>query len=104
MSRLDVLAGMIADGSTDPFVWYARAMELRSLGRAEEALEAYAGVADRFPDYVATYLMAAQVAEELDRVDEARSWLEKGIAIAHPKGESHAVAEMREALEALDDR
>ncbi|MCA9616729.1 MAG: hypothetical protein KC586_28415, partial [Myxococcales bacterium] len=62
--RLALFDQMIAKGSEDPFVHYARAMELRSLGRKEDALEAFDGVAARFPTYVPTYLMAAQVCGE----------------------------------------
>ena len=53
---------MIAAGSKDPFHWYARAMELRTLGRLPDTLTAFADVRERFADYVPAYLMAAQVA------------------------------------------
>ncbi|HJL22047.1 MAG TPA: tetratricopeptide repeat protein, partial [Polyangiaceae bacterium LLY-WYZ-15_(1-7)] len=77
--RLDMLDQMIAKGSDDPFVHYARAMELRSLERLEDARAAFAEVAERFPTYVPTYLMAAQVCEQLAQEDDARSWAERGI-------------------------
>ena len=59
--RLEVIERTLQAGSKDPFVWYARAMELRSLGRLEDAAQAFTEVAEKFPDYVPTYLMAAQV-------------------------------------------
>ena len=70
-SRLEMIEKMLAAGSTEAFHWYARAMELRSLDRLEDALGAYADVREKFPDYVPTYLMAAQVAQELERDDDA---------------------------------
>jgi predicted RNA polymerase sigma factor len=92
--RLQMLEGLIAKGSLDPFVHYARAMELRASGQPEVALAAYADVRARFADYVPTYLMAAQVAVELGRVDEARSWLEQGIAAASAARDDHAKSEL----------
>ena len=70
--RLDMFDTMIAKGSKDPFVHYARAMELRSLERFDDALAAYQQVMQAFPDYVPTYLMAGQVAEQLGRIAAAQ--------------------------------
>lgn len=100
-SRLEMIEKVIEKGSTDPFHWYARAMELRSLDRLEEALAAYGDVRDRFGDYVPTYLMAAQVAKELDRPDEARAWAEQGVAQATKKGDGHAASELNQFLATL---
>ena len=85
--RLDMLEQMIAKGSEDPFVHYARAMELRSLERKDEALVAYGEVMGRFPDYVPTYLMAAQLAHELGRDDEALAHCDAGLAKARAAGD-----------------
>jgi predicted RNA polymerase sigma factor len=92
--RLAMIEKMLAKGSTDPFHHYARAMELRSIGRAEDALIAFAEVRDRFTDYVPTYLMAAQLAQEMDRLDEARTWADQGIEQAKKKGDDHAAREL----------
>jgi tetratricopeptide (TPR) repeat protein len=92
---------LLEKGSTDPFHWYARAMELRGLGRLEEALDAYAEVRERFADYVPTYLMAAQVAQELDRLDDARAWAEQGLEQAKKKGDAHAASELDQFLAVL---
>jgi tetratricopeptide (TPR) repeat protein len=100
--RLDMLDTMIAKGSQDPFVHYARAMELRSLERFDDALAAYQQVMQTFPDYVPTYLMAGQVAERLGRLDEARAALEAGIAAAQRTGDGHALGELRGLLAGLD--
>lgn len=99
--RLAMLEQMVEKGADDPFVWYARALELRSLGRLDEALTAFADVHARFPDYVPTYLMAGQVAQALDRSDEARRWLEQGIEKAAAAGDAHARSELEQALAVL---
>ncbi|MBK6575687.1 MAG: tetratricopeptide repeat protein [Sandaracinaceae bacterium] len=100
--RLDMFDTMIAKGSKDPFVHYARAMELRSLERFDDALAAYQQVMQAFPDYVPTYLMAGQVAEQLGRPADARAALEAGIAAAQRTGDGHALGELRGLLAGLD--
>lgn len=97
-SRLEMIEKMLAAGSSDPFHWYARAMELRSLGRLEDALGAYQDVRTRFADYIPTYLMAAQVAQELERDDDAREWAEAGVTQAKAKGDAHAAKELEQLL------
>jgi tetratricopeptide (TPR) repeat protein len=101
--RLSMLDEMIAKGATDPFVHYARAMELRSLGRREEALEAFAALVASIPAYVPTYLMAGQLATELGRRDEARSFLARGIEQARASGEGKALSELSAALDELEE-
>ena len=98
--RLAMLELMIAKGSEDPFVWYARAMELRSRQRLDDALAAYGEVSAKFPDYVPTYLMAAQVCEQLGRVDDARGWAERGLEVARSK-DPHAASELQAFLDEL---
>ncbi|MEZ4255795.1 MAG: tetratricopeptide repeat protein [Polyangiales bacterium] len=100
--RLELIEKMIAGGSVDPFHWYARAMELRSLGRLEDAMGAFDDVRSKFPDYVPTYLMAGQVAVQLGDAARAKTWLSGGVTVATARGESHALSELRAALGALD--
>jgi uncharacterized protein HemY len=99
--RLQMLETMIAKGNTDPFVHYAHAMEHRSQGDLEKALELFGEVAERFEDYVPTYLMAAQVAEKLDRIDTAKGWAERGIVRARNAGDGHAQGELQTFLDEL---
>ncbi len=98
--RLAMFDAMIAKGSDDPFVHYARAMEFRSLSALAEALEAFGGVAERFPDYVPTYLMAAQVAAELEDIPVAVGWCERGLEKA--KNDAHAHSELSAFLDEID--
>ncbi len=99
--RLAMIEKMIAAGSEEPFHHYARAMELRSLDRLDEALVAFGEVRDRFGDYVPTYLMGAQVALELDLDEDAVAWLEAGIAKAEQAGDGHAEGELSQLLATL---
>ena len=99
--RLEMLEKMVGAGTDDPFVHYAHAMELRSLGRLAESLVAYRAVIARFSDYVPTYLMAGQVADELGEVDVASEVLTQGIDRARAAGDGKAVSELESALDAL---
>ncbi|MDH5675415.1 MAG: tetratricopeptide repeat protein [Myxococcales bacterium] len=96
--RRAMLEKLIARGTDDPFVRYARALELRSEGQLEQALEALGEVRQLHPRYVPTFLMAGQIAIELESIDAARQWLEDGIVVASEEGDAHAESELKQAL------
>jgi predicted Zn-dependent protease len=99
--RLQMLEKMIDKGTTDPFVRYARALELRGLGQLEAALAALVEVRALHPRYVASYLMAGQIAVDLDHGDDARQWLMQGVEVAKAERDEHARSELQSALDAL---
>jgi predicted Zn-dependent protease len=99
--RLSMLDNLIAKGSQDPFVFYARAMELRGLGRLIEAMDAFRKLRESHPDYVALYLMAGQLAVELGDSALARELFEQGERSARAAGDDHAQAELARALTTL---
>jgi hypothetical protein len=45
--------------------------------------------------------MAGQIATQLDRLTDARAWLEQGIAAARAVRDEHARTELQAALDAL---
>lgn len=93
--RLEMFDKLLAGGSRDPFHHYARALELRSLGRGSEALAALAQVTRDFPDYVPSYLMAAQLAAQSD-TGLAKDFCDRGVSAAERAGNEHALGELRE--------
>jgi tetratricopeptide (TPR) repeat protein len=99
--RLAMFDKLIAKGSNDPFVYYGRAMELRGLGRGDEALAAFAAMRESFPSYVPQYLMAGQLAAELGQAALAREVMEHGLVQAEQAGDSHAHSELSSALSSL---
>ncbi len=99
--RLELFDKLIANGSSDPFHFYGRAMELRSLGRNEDALKAFQELTDKNAGYIPSYLMAAQVAQGLGRIDEAREVTERGIAVAKRESHDHALSELTALLTSL---
>lgn len=100
---MSILQSMVEAGSRDPFVWYALAMEYRSQGDLDAALQRYAEVKAQFPAYLPTYLMAAQVAGELGVPAEARRWAAEGCALAKLAGDVHALSELEAELANHED-
>jgi hypothetical protein len=99
--RLALFDKLITEGSRDPFHHYARALELRSLGRDAEARTAMAEVTERFPEYVPSYLMAAQLYQQAGEPGQARAHAERGVAAARKAGNDHALSELQALLDAL---
>lgn len=99
--RLAFLEKSVADGSKDPFVWYALAMEYRTLDRPDDAAATFTKLRAASPDYVPAYLMCGQVLIAQGKKDEAREWLEAGITAAKKKGDGHAASELADALSTL---
>jgi tetratricopeptide (TPR) repeat protein len=99
--RLELFDKLIEAGSKDPFHHYARALELRSLGRSSEALAALERVASEFPEYVPSYLIGAQLCAELGDAPRARSLCEQGLLAARRARNEHAQAELAELLASL---
>jgi predicted Zn-dependent protease len=101
--RLAYLEKVTAEGSADPMAWYGLAMEYRTLGRTDEALQTFSALRQSHPAYVPTFLMCGQMLAGAGRRDEAREWLEAGIAAARAAKNSHALGELEEALATLGD-
>ena len=89
---------MTASGKADAFAWYGLAMEYRSLGRVDDALETFVALRASDPSYVPMYLMAGQMLAEALRNDEAIEWLRTGTERAREKHDTHALGEIEALL------
>jgi hypothetical protein len=101
--RLEMFDKLIDGGSKDPFHHYARALELRSLGRNADALHALLQVTTDYPDYVPSYLIAAQLASEATDTSRARELCDAGILAARRTHNDHALGELTELRGTLAD-
>jgi tetratricopeptide (TPR) repeat protein len=99
--RLEVLLKMTSSPAADSFAWYALAMEYKGLGRVDDALATFESLKGKDPGYVPMYLMCGTMLFEVGRVDDARAWLESGLAVARQKRDTHAAGEIEGALAAL---
>jgi cytochrome c-type biogenesis protein CcmH/NrfG len=95
---LEKLAG--AD-TAEAFTLYALALEYRREGRAGDAIATFERLRAKDAEYLPMYLMAGELFGEEGREDEARAWLEAGIALATRKGDSKTRSELEAALERM---
>lgn len=102
--RLSAFQKFVAAKPGDPFTRYSLAMQLRSMGRDEEAVAEFRELARHTPDYVPTWLMLGQSLETLGRDVEAAAAYQDGIAAATRQANTHARSELEEALEKVRAR
>jgi tetratricopeptide (TPR) repeat protein len=101
MTRIAMLAEILAQNPTDAFARYGLAMAYASEGREPEALAEFDRIIQQTPDYVPAYQMSAQQLLKAGRTDEARAHLEAGLAAAARTGNAHAASEMQAMLDEL---
>ena len=101
MDRIAALNEILSQDPNNAFARYGLAMEYANSGQADQALEEFGKLLAAHPDYAAGYFMAAQALVNANRIDEARTMLENGIAAANRKGDSHAASEMQGMLDDL---
>ena len=99
--RLAAFQKFVAAKPDDPFTRYGLAMQLRSMGRDEDAVSVFRELGRRAPDYVPTWMMLGQALEGLGRDGEAAQAYQDGIASATRQANHHARGELQEALERL---
>jgi tetratricopeptide (TPR) repeat protein len=98
MDRLAMLQKMVATQPGEPFGHYGLAMELRKLGRSEEATAAFETLMSEHPSYVAAYLMAGNHHAELGDKAQARAVYQRGIEVARAASDGHTEGELESAL------
>jgi predicted Zn-dependent protease len=89
-----MLRQVLAQNPDDAFARYGLAMEHSRAGNIEAALAEFTALVTKHPNYVAGYQMAAQMLASAERNEDARAWLERGIAAAERSGNQHAKSEM----------
>lgn len=102
MDRLAMLQKMVTERPGEPFVHYGLAMELRKLGRGDEARQAFATLLAEHPTYMPSYLMAGNQLAEIGDKAAARAVYEHGIEVARGAHDEHTQGEIEAALGELD--
>ncbi len=96
--RKIMLEKMVESGQADSFARYALALEYKKEGQIELAVDAFAALRAADSEYLPQYLMAGQMLIDVGRKEEARTWLEEGLALAKKVGNSQAAGELEAAL------
>jgi predicted Zn-dependent protease len=100
--RLEMLRSFIEKRPGDPFPRYALAMELKTAGDALAAWQTFEALIAEYPDYIASYSPAGEVLVGLDRIEEARVVLSKGMDACSKKNDVHMRDHLESALAELD--
>lgn len=101
MDRIAALNDILAQTPNDTFARYGLAMEYSRQGDLERAVAEFSLLLKTNPDYTAGYFMAAQALAKADRIAEAKTMLNDGIASARRTGNLHAQSEMEAMLTEL---
>lgn len=101
-SRLEQFKEFVEMDPTDTFSRYALAMEYMAIFQFQESIEHFREVIRLDPDYSAAYFQAAIASQKVQKLGDARDFLEKGVVVAEKKGDWHARDEMKAALDALE--
>jgi tetratricopeptide (TPR) repeat protein len=101
MNRIEMLTQVLEQNPNDAFARYGLAMEHAKTGALDTAMEQFNKLLEIHPDYAAGYFMAAQTLAKAGRNDEAKNYLQNGIAAAARTGNAHAKGEMEAMLDEL---
>ena len=102
MDKIATLKEILEHTPQDAFARYGLAMAYASEGDTSTALAEFDRLTAEHPEYVPGYFMAAQTLAKADRNEEAKAQLRSGIAAAQQVGDQHAVGEMQQMLDELE--
>ncbi len=98
MPRLEQILQLLENDPADTFLRYALAMEYRSLGQSDSAMEQFRQLLNLQPPHVPSFFMLGQLLTELGEIESAREVLRQGIEVARIQGDQHAAGEMSQFL------
>lgn len=101
LSRRQKIESMLAEEPNDVFLRYGLALEHVNDQEFEQALVLLQQLCVGTPPYVPAYFRCAQIMADLNRIEEARTFLRDGIEAARSQGDLHSAAEMSEMLSDL---
>lgn len=100
-SRIEQYRAFLEKDSENSFARYVIAQEQLKMGALEDAVATFREVLARDPDYVAAYYHGGKALEQAGDREAAAELYRKGIETAARVGNTHARAELEEALAAL---
>lgn len=101
-NRIAKLQEFLAKDPNDSFTRYALALEHAGRGETELAVSMLQDLIRIDPTYVPAYQQLGYAFQKLDRRDDARAILERGIRAATEQGDLHARSEMQDVLDDLE--
>ncbi len=100
--RIAKLQEFLDKDPNDSFTRYALALEYAGRGELDLTVSILSDLLQRDPKYIPAYQQLGYAYQKLDRRDDARAILERGIRAATEQGDLHARSEMQDALDQLN--
>jgi tetratricopeptide (TPR) repeat protein len=94
-NRIEEIIQMIQNDSSDPFLWYALALEYDKIGNKKEVEDSFDRLLTHFPDYLPTYYQAAHFFWEKGNIEKAKAAFLKGIELAEKAQDIKTAQELR---------
>jgi predicted Zn-dependent protease len=104
VDKVAAFTEILAQNPDDAFARYGLAVEFGQRGEIALALQQFDELHRRHPDYTPGYQMAAQTLIAMGDVSQAAARLHAGIASARRVGNRHALAEMEDMLDELQNQ
>jgi tetratricopeptide (TPR) repeat protein len=99
-TRIEILQQLLDQNPSSTFARYGLAMEYAKAGDLQGAVAAFEEVTKTDPNYSAAYFHGGQTLEKLGKLDEARDFYRRGIAVTR---DPHARSELEAALDILGE-
>ena len=99
-SRIEQLQQLLAQDPGSSFARYGLAIAYVQLAELEKAIAEFEALLGHDPNYAAAYYHGGQTFEKLGRLDEARDYYRRGLAVVR---DPHARGELQAALDILGD-
>ena len=99
--RIDLLEKFIEEDPSDPFNYYALALEYLQTN-PNKASELFDEILINHPDYLPVYYIAGTLCAELANEVKALEILNKGVELAKRKSDFKTLRELKSAIQNLD--
>jgi tetratricopeptide (TPR) repeat protein len=99
-TRIEILQQLLDQNPASTFARYGLAMEYVKSGDLDRAVSAFEEVTKTDPNYSAAYFHGGQTLEKMGKLDEARDFYRRGIAVTR---DPHARSELEAALDILGE-
>lgn len=100
LSRLEQLQKFLDEDPSDPFNWYALALEYQKTD-FRKALPIYEKLLSEFGQYIPTYYQAGNLYQENGEIEKAILTYESGIKQAQLQNDLKSAGELQSALDEL---
>ena len=101
MTRIERIIEFLNQQPKDNFLRHALALEYIKIGEALKARDLFIEILTESTDYIGSYYHLAKCLVDLQEIEAAISWYEKGMAAAKLAKDDHAYRELQAAYEDL---